>query len=114
MQHRVRSAQNDGLNRISNSGNEHQAKLRLDQVDAQIDPPRWNASQVLWWICKGWWNSALWWSFFAFATLMWCLVYAKADDNGELSSTLDFSIYFVRVRFRNHPDCPCNRLISLG
>ena len=100
MQQNLRASENDGLSHPSNSGKEQQAKIRQAQVDAQLDAPRWNASQVVWWMCKGWWNSSLWWSFFAGATLMWCLAYAKADDGGELSSTLEFLGYFTRVRFR--------------
>lgn len=101
-QQHLRAPQNNGLNLTSNSGKEQQAKSRSAIVDSQLDAPSWNASQAIWWFCRGWWNSTLWWALFAGVILIWCLAYAKADDGSEFSSALQFLSYFFRVRFCKH------------
>jgi hypothetical protein len=97
-----RKPQTDAVKLPGNPGQQQQSKSHqgLHQVDALPNGRTWNAGRVLLWVCKGWWNSAIWWTCFAFALLIWCWANAKENDGGDISGTLHFFIYFARVWLR--------------
>ena len=110
-QQHPRTSHNDGRRFPDNAGipqppppqqqqlHKHHQQQERQKVDGTAQAPSWKAWHVLFWLVKGWWCSALWWVCFACCMLLWCLAYAKADDGGEFATSLDFVIYFSRVRF---------------
>ena len=115
----LRSSQNGRLS--SNMGQQQQPKTQQAQGQQQVDAPSqsssWSAKRAILWVCKGWWNSAMWWLCFACALLVWCLAYAKEDDGGDIAGTLQFCQYFVRVSFCTQPcdfASPLQLTIGLG
>ena len=99
-----RPAQHGSLKVPSNSAQQQQPASQRDTGQKQLGAtPRASGGsvwRVLLWICRGWWNSALWWLIFSCGWLVWCVAYARADDGGAFEGTLQFCLYFIRVGLR--------------
>ena len=104
-QPRLRASQSETVKLSNNAGPQPPLKSHqgLHHVDASPQVRSWNAGRLLLWACKGWWDSAVWWSCFACGLLVWCLAKAKEDDGGDFAGTLHFCLYFARVRPRALP-----------